>query len=119
MKSNVKLAGAACLCSIERVENLVGYARVSTADQDPALQHDALQKAGCHKIFTDCVSGSKHERPELTKLLDYLRSGNVLVVWKWTVLDGQCSTLATRAIGFQSLTEGFDTTTPGGKLIFH
>jgi DNA invertase Pin-like site-specific DNA recombinase len=108
------------------VENLVGYARVSTVDQESALQHDALSKVGCHEVFTDCVSGSKHECPELTKLLDYLRPGDVLVVWKLDRLGRSVqhlievvNTLATRNIGFRSLTEGFDTTTSGGKLIFH
>ena len=103
----------------------IGYSRVSTADQDPQLQIDALEKAGCEKIFTDHASGAKAERPELTRCLDQLRSGDVLVVWKLDrlgrslkhlleVVDG----LKEKGVAFASLTEGFDTSTNGGRLIF-
>jgi DNA invertase Pin-like site-specific DNA recombinase len=106
--------------------SLIGYARVSTADQDPALQHDALSRVGCSKVFTDKASGALDRRPALDKLLDYMREGDTLVVWKLDRLGRSLShlintvtALEQRGIGFRSLTEGFDTTTPGGKLIFH
>ena len=104
----------------------IGYARVSTADQDHALQRDALNAAGCSRVFTETASGALRDRPELGKVLDYLRPGDTLVVWKLDRLGRSIShlieivtALGDRGIGFRSLTEGFDTTTPGGKLIFH
>ena len=104
----------------------IGYARVSTQDQDPALQLDALQQAGCEKIFTEKASGAQRDRPELKAALDYLRSGDTLVVWKLDRLARSLrqlidtvESLDARQIGFRSLTEAIDTTTPGGKLIFH
>lgn len=108
--------------------SLIGYARVSTADQDPALQHDALIKAGADpdRLFTDEASGSLRERPQLTRCLEYLRPGDTLVVWKLDRLGRSLvhlietvTALGERGIGFRSLTEGFDTTTAGGKLLFH
>ena len=105
---------------------LIGYARVSTAEQDTALQTDALNKAGCERIFEDTVSGSKTERPGLTASLEYLRDGDVLVVWRLDRLGRSLphlieiiSALESRCVGFRSLTESIDTTTPGGRLIFH
>ena len=105
---------------------LIGYARVSTAEQDTALQTDALNKAGCERIFEDTVSGSKAERPGLTATLEYLRDGDVLVVWRLDRLGRSLphlieiiSALESRCVGFRSLTESIDTTTPGGRLIFH
>jgi DNA invertase Pin-like site-specific DNA recombinase len=105
---------------------IVGYARVSTEDQTLALQQDALQAAGCSRIFTDTVSGAKAERPGLTQALDHLREGDTLVVWRLDRLGRSLANLIElmtllddRKIGFHSLTEQIDTTTSGGKLIFH
>lgn len=105
---------------------LIGYARVSTAEQDTALQTDALNKAGCRQIFEDTISGAKAERPGLAAALAYLRDGDVLVVWRLDRLGRSLphlietiSALEARGVGFRSLTENIDTTTPGGRLIFH
>jgi DNA invertase Pin-like site-specific DNA recombinase len=105
---------------------LAGYARVSTTDQTLDLQHDALTKAGCSKIFTDTASGAQAERKGLTEALAYVRPGDTLVVWKLDRLGHSLKDLITRItelnnrkIGFKSLTEQIDTTTSGGKLIFH
>ena len=104
----------------------IGYARVSTNDQDTALQIDALQKAKCSRIYQDTASGAKTERPGLAEALAYLREGDVLVVWRLDRLGrslphliGTLQDLETRKVGFQSLTEAIDTTTSGGRLIFH
>jgi len=106
--------------------SLIGYARVSTLDQNPALQHDALTAAGCVRVFTDTASGALDEREQLTAALDYLRDGDVLCVWRLDRLGRSVrhltetiNTLAQRGIGFRSLTEGIDTTTPAGRLVFH
>ena len=105
---------------------LIGYARVSTHEQTLALQQDALEKAGCEKIFTDRVSGSKAERKGLTEALSHLRAGDTLVVWRLDRLGRSLrhlidtiTALNERGIGFKSLTENIDTTTSGGKLVFH
>jgi DNA invertase Pin-like site-specific DNA recombinase len=106
---------------------LIGYARVSTDDQDFALQEDALKKAGCQKIFYDKMSGAGAERPGLRESLDYLRDKeDTLVVWRLDRLGRSLKNLIEmmnlleeRSIGFQSLQESIDTTTSGGKLIFH
>jgi DNA invertase Pin-like site-specific DNA recombinase len=105
---------------------LVGYARVSTHDQTLALQQDALTKAGCTKIFTDTASGAKAERKGLEQALNYVRKGDTLVVWRLDRLGrslphliSTMTDLEERGIGFKSLTENIDTTTSGGKLIFH
>ncbi len=105
---------------------LVGYARVSTQEQTLALQQDALKHAGCDKLFTDTLSGAKAERPGLTEALDFLRPGDTLVVWRLDRLGRSLkhlietvAALAERGIGFKSLTEQIDTTTSGGKLVFH
>lgn len=104
----------------------IGYARVSTQDQDLSLQLDALQQIGCEKIFTEKASGAQRDRPELKAALDYLRSGDTLVVWKLDRLARSLRQLIDtfehlneRGIGLRSLTEAIDTTTPGGTLIFH
>ena len=106
---------------------LIGYARVSTDDQNLALQEDALNKAGCKKIFHDKMSGAGAERPGLREALDYLRDGeDTLVVWRLDRLGRSLKNLIElmnileeRGIGFQSLQESINTTTSGGKLIFH
>jgi DNA invertase Pin-like site-specific DNA recombinase len=105
---------------------LIGYARVSTAEQDTALQTDALRTAGCERIFEDTVSGSKADRPGLAEALAYLREGDVLAVWRLDRLGRSLphlietiAALEARGVGFRSLTEAIDTTTPGGRLIFH
>jgi len=107
----------------------VGYARVSTQDQDLALQIDALLKYGVAKdlIFTDKASGAKHQRPGLDTCLDQLRGGDVLLVWRLDRLGRSVRHLVTlidqlreRNIGFRSVCDGaIDTTTPSGELIFH
>jgi DNA invertase Pin-like site-specific DNA recombinase len=105
---------------------LIGYARVSTDDQNLDLQRDALQKAGCEQIFTDRVSGTKAERKGLTEALSHLRAGDTLVVWRLDRLGRSLrhlidtvTDLQERGIGFKSLQESIDTTTSGGKLVFH
>ena len=105
---------------------LVGYARVSTRDQNPDLQLDALSEAGCGKIFTEQRSGARRDRPELAKALGYVRAGDVLVVWKLDRLARSLRQLIETVgrleeaeIGFRSLTEAIDTTPPGGRLVFH
>lgn len=107
-------------------DNLIGYARVSTGDQNHDLQHDALTAAGCSRVFSDTASGALDKRPQLDALLDYLRPGDVLVVWRLDRLGRSVrhltdtvNVLAERGVGFRSLTEGIDTTTPAGKLVFH
>ena len=105
---------------------LVDYARVSTIEQTLALQEDALRAAGCERLFTDTLSGEQAERPGLAQALAYLRPGDVLVVWRLDrlgrslgALIAALNGLEARGIGFRSLTEQLDTTTSGGKLIFH
>ncbi len=106
---------------------LIGYARVSTFDQELALQLDALGHAGCGRIFEDRgVSGARAERPGLGQALAYVRDGDVLVVWKLDRLGRSLphlietvTALERRGAGLRSLTEAIDTTTPGGRLIFH
>ncbi len=105
---------------------LVGYARVSTRDQDLSLQIDALKAAGCGRIFTETASGAQRDRPELKAALDYLRRGDTLVVWKLDRLARSMKQLIETIeqlerleVGFKSLTEEIDTTSAGGRLIFH
>lgn len=105
---------------------LIGYARVSTQEQDPALQLDALKGAGCERVFVEKASGAQRDRPELKAALDYMRAGDVLTVWKLDRLArslGQLietvADLERRGIGFRSVTEAIDTTSPGGRLVFH
>jgi DNA invertase Pin-like site-specific DNA recombinase len=105
---------------------LSGYAPVSTHEQTLNLQRDALEKAGCTKIYTDTASGAKTERIGLEEALSYVRKGNTLVVWRLDRLGrslphliATMTDLEERGIGFKSLTENIDTTTSGGKLIFH
>jgi len=105
---------------------LVGYARVSTQDQNPALQLDALKAAGCEKVFVEKASGAQRDRPELLAALEYVRAGDSLVVWKLDRLARSLKQLIetvelldSRDIGLRSLTEAIDTATAGGKLVFH
>ena len=105
---------------------LVGYARVSTHEQNLMLQTDALRKAGCCKIFEDRISGAKNERPGLAAALAYVRKGDALLVWRLDRLGRSLkdliemiSGLEKRGVGFRSLQESIDTTTSGGRLIFH
>lgn len=105
---------------------LIGYARVSTQDQTLHLQKDALEKIGCRKIFTDTASGAKADRTGLEEALNYVRQGDTIVVWRLDRLGRSLkhlietiSSLNNRKIGFKSITENIDTTTSGGKLIFH
>lgn len=105
---------------------LLGYARVSTEEQDAALQLDALAKVGCARVFSDVASGALDQRPDLERLLDHLREGDTLVVWRLDRLGRSLrhlvdtvTDLAERGVGFRSLQESIDTTTPGGRLVFH
>lgn len=103
----------------------VGYARVSTQDQQLDLQLDALKAAGCERIFEEKASGAQRDRPQLKAALDFARAGDVLVVWKLDRLARSLKQLIetvedleARGIGFQSVTEAIDTTSAGGKLVF-
>ena len=105
---------------------LFGYARISTLEQNLDLQKDALKKVGCIKIFTDTASGAKVERKGLEEALSHLRTGDTLCVWRLDRLGRSLkhlieivAKLDEQGIGFKSLTENIDTTTSGGKLIFH
>lgn len=107
-------------------EMAIGYARVSTRVQSHDLQIDALQKAGCAKVFIETASGAHRNRPELRGALEYARSGDVLVVWRLDRLARSMrqlietiEDLERRDIGFRSLTEAIDTTTASGRLVFH
>jgi DNA invertase Pin-like site-specific DNA recombinase len=104
----------------------IGYARVSTGEQVLDLQLDALKRASCEQVFTDTASGAKAERPGLAEALSHLRDGDTLVVWRLDRLGRSLRhlidtllALEQRGVGFRSLTENIDTTTPGGKLVFH
>src|SRR5437667_2944557 len=105
---------------------LIGYARVSTQDQTLNLQKDALEKIGCAKIFTDTASGATTERKGLDDAINYVREGDTLVVWRLDRLGRSLkhlietiTKLNNRKIGFKSIQENIDTTTSGGKLVFH
>jgi DNA invertase Pin-like site-specific DNA recombinase len=104
----------------------IGYARISTADQSLDLQVDALKAAGCEKIFQDVASGAKDERKGLADAIEFARAGDVLTVWKLDRLGRSLkhlietvNQLHKKGVGFASVQENIDTTTPGGKLIFH
>jgi len=105
---------------------IVGYARVSTQDQNPEYQVDAFKKAECEQIFQEKVTGKLRERPELSKCLRMLRKGDTLIVWKLDRLARSLKDLVEiiqdlneREVGFKSLTESIDTTSSGGRLVFH
>lgn len=104
----------------------MGYARVSTADQELALQRDALMAAGCELIFTDTITGSSTERPGLTDALRHLKSGDTLIVWKLDRLGRSLSHLVSliadlgeRGVSFRSLSDPINTTSAGGRLVMH
>ncbi len=104
----------------------IGYARVSTGEQTLDLQLDALAAAGCGTVYRETASGAKADRPVLGEVLGYLRPGDTLVVWRLDRLGrslqhliATVAALAERGIGFKSVTEQIDTTTSGGKLVFH
>ena len=105
---------------------IIGYARVSTQDQNPQLQLDALNGAACEQVFHETATGTFRDRPELTACLRTLRKGDSLVVWKLDRLARSLKDLVEivhdlnqRGVGFRSLTESIDTTSPGGRLVFH
>lgn len=104
----------------------IGYARVSTDDQNLDLQNDALKAAGCEKIYEDRISGSKAQRPGLTLALEVAREGDVLVVWRFDRLGRSlkdlielATKLEKKGVGLKSLQENIDTTSSGGRLVFH
>jgi DNA invertase Pin-like site-specific DNA recombinase len=106
--------------------HLIGYARVSTNEQNLELQLDALKEAGCRRVFEETASGGSKARPQLHEALNFLRPGDTLVVWKLDRLARSLQHLIEtmeelhkRGCGFRSLTEAIDTTTAGGRLIFH
>lgn len=105
---------------------LIGYARVSTEDQEASLQIDALRAAGCERVFVDKASGARSSRPALDDALRFLRPGDILVVWKLDRLGRTMrhlveliNGLSNGDVGFKSLTEAMDTSTPAGQLLFH
>jgi len=105
---------------------LIGYARISTDDQNLALQHDALTAAGCEKIYEDKISGARAERPGLALALEVARAGDTLIVWRLDRLGRSLKDLIAlaerleqRKVGLKSLKEALDTTSSGGRLIFH
>ncbi len=104
----------------------IGYARVSTKDQGIAMQEEALRASGCEKVFVETVSGVSKDRPVLQEALEFLRADDVMVVWKLDRLARSLRQLIEtveqlheRGVGFASVTEAIDTTTPGGKMVFH
>jgi DNA invertase Pin-like site-specific DNA recombinase len=105
---------------------LLGYARISTGDQETRPQLDALQAAGCERTFSEWTSGTSAERPILARVLSRTRRGDTLVVWRLDRLGRSLPNLIdivqrleAEGVGLRSLTEGIDTTTPNGRLIFH
>lgn len=105
---------------------LLGYARVSTADQAPELQLDELRAAGCERIWTDHATGTRADRPQLTRLLDHMREGDTLVIWRLDRLARSLSNLIAlggrledAGVGLRSLRDPIDTTSAGGRLLFH
>ncbi len=124
MSHNEALSGG--FATVLGVGHLLGYARVSTADQDVALQLDGLRRAGCAQVWTDVGSGALVERPELARLLERLLPGDTLVVWRLDRLGRSLrhlvetvTALEARGVGLRSLQESIDTSTSGGKLVFH
>ena len=104
----------------------IGYARVSTKEQNLSLQMDALEKEGCKRIFREKISSAKADRPELRKMIDQLREGDVIITWKLDRLGRSLRDLVNlineiqdKGAGLRSLNDSIDTTTPQGKLTFH
>lgn len=104
----------------------IGYARVSTKDQNLAMQRDALKAEGCERIFEEKISGTKFERPELQRMLEQLREGDIVIIWKLDRLGRSLpdlvrlvSEIQAKGAGLKSLNDSIDTTTPQGKLTFH
>jgi DNA invertase Pin-like site-specific DNA recombinase len=104
----------------------VGYARVSTREQNLSLQLDALKKEGCQRIFQEKISGAKADRPELRKMIDQIREGDVIIVWKLDRMGRSLRNLINminevqeKGADLKSLNDPIDTTTPHGKLTFH
>ncbi len=109
-----------------RTGDLIGYGRVSTWDQNPDLQVDALEEIGCARVFIDHASGTRADRPQLVSCLDYARTGDTIVVWRLDRLGRSLrhlvdtvAGLQERRVGFRSLHESIDTTTSTGRLVFH
>lgn len=105
---------------------LIGYARVSTQEQDAELQRVALRQAGCGKLFEETASGAQRDRPQLAAAMEFMREGDTLIVWKLDRLARSLKqlietveALEDRGSHFRSLTESIDTATPNGRLIFH
>ena len=105
---------------------LIGYARVSTTDQNPDLQTNALKEAGCERVFVEHASGGDRERPQLEKALNFCRNGDVFVAWKLDRIARSVlhlteisARLKLNGIGLKVLTDPIDTTTPSGELMFH
>jgi DNA invertase Pin-like site-specific DNA recombinase len=105
---------------------LIGYARVSSDDQNLDLQRDALRHAGCERLYEEKESGGKTDRPELSRTMEVLRPGDTLIVWRLDRLGRSLKhlievveELEAKGVGFRSVTEAIDTTTSGGKLVFH
>lgn len=104
----------------------IGYARVSTKEQNLSLQMDALEKEGCKEIFQEKISGAKADRPELRKMIDQLRAGDIIVTWKLDRMGRSLRDLVNlmneiqeKGAGLKSLHDSIDTSTPQGKLTFH
>ena len=123
-KTFVLLFSSKIVFGIEKM--LIGYARVSTMDQNSQMQTDALEQAGCERIFTEKLSGSQKNRPELKAALDYMREGDTLVVWKMSRLARSIRQIITtaheleqRKIKLKVLTQNIDTGTAEGRLFFH
>jgi DNA invertase Pin-like site-specific DNA recombinase len=113
-------------CDRPRHGHLLGHARVSTTDQQPHLQVDAHTAAGCSRVFTETASSARSDRPTLEQVLDQLRPGDTLVVWKLDRLVGRCATWSTPSPGWPSAGSGSvacrrrsTPPPPGGKLVFH
>lgn len=122
----VPMRGSAPATETTATGDLVGYARVSTAEQNLDLQVDSLRQVGCHRVFTDTASGSLADRPQLAVAVDYLRPGDTLVRWRLDRLGRSLrhlvetvTALEQRGVGFRSLRESIDTSSPGGRLVFH
>ena len=103
----------------------IGYARVSTVDQDPDYQLRALEESGCERVYTDAATGTKERRPELDRAMEALRPGDRFVVWRFDRLGRNAqhllklaAELERREVSLVSLTEGIDTSTPGGRMVF-